>query len=194
MVLAPPQPGDFCCIPVGGVLGMGIEAGQFVAEKLQRQPARLLPYDHAEVYVGMPDLAGPHGYTYSAYPDNLRPLKSGKRALPCPPEQLPGSIWSSGIIEMTPAAREGVVNWCLAHPRVPYSWADYAAIGLHAAGMNTEALRTHIANLASMICSWYTDAAMWYGGNVHLFDDGRWPGYVTPGDLAGLLLTKAGRR
>jgi len=25
----------------------------------------------------------------------------------------------------------------------------------------------------------------------HLFDDNRWPGYVTPGDLAGMLQAKA---
>jgi hypothetical protein len=38
-----------------------------------------------------------------------------------------------------------------------------------------------------MICGWWTDAAYLYGGDVHLFDDGRWPGYVKPGDLAKLL-------
>ena len=127
-MLAVPQPGDFCCIPVAGGFGTAIEVGQFLAGD------RFQPYDHAEVYVGQPDAAGPHGYTYSAYPDNLTYPTGGKRALPCPPAQLPGAIWSSGIIALTAAQRAGITGWCQAHPAVPYSWADYGALGLaHAA-------------------------------------------------------------
>jgi hypothetical protein len=187
--LAPPQPGDFCCIPVPGGFGTAIETGQYLAEKLQGQPAHLRAYDHAEVYIGQPDRSGPgmHGYTYSAYPDNGTNGKTGRRPLPCPPEQLPGSIWSSGIIELAPVRRTGIVLWCEAHPSVPYSWPDYGAIALHALGLKTDRLRAYIVSTSSMICSQYTDAALNHGGGVHLFD-GRWEGFVTPGDLAGLLL------
>jgi hypothetical protein len=190
--LAPPQPGDFCCVPVAGLGGATIEAGEYLAERLQGQPAALRAYDHAQVYVGQPDRTGPgmHGYTYSAYPDNGKNGKTGLRPLPCPPEQLPGAIWSSGIIEMDPGQRAGIVAWCAAHPDVPYSWPDYGAIALHALHVPAPGLKAYIAGSSSMICSQYTDAAYNYGGGVHLFDDNRWPGYVTPADLAGLLLAR----
>ena len=77
VVLAPPQLGDFCCIPVTGGFGTAIEVGQFLAGD------RFQPYDHAEVYVGQPDKDGTNGYTYSAYPDNLTYSTGGKRPLPC---------------------------------------------------------------------------------------------------------------
>ena len=103
--LATPEPGDFCCIPVSGGFGTAIEAGQFLAELLQGQPAYLRAYDHAEVYVGQPDEAGPHGYTCSAYPDNgSADGRTGKRPLPCPPAQVPGSIWSFGSHRADPGA------------------------------------------------------------------------------------------
>ncbi len=189
--LATPEPGDFCCIPVSGGFGTGIEAGQFLAELLQGQPAYLRAYDHAEVYTGEPDEAGPHGYTYSAYPDNgSADGRTGKRPLPCPPAQVPGSIWSSGIIELTQAQRDAIIAWCEAHPDVAYSWPDYGAIAAHALHVPAPGLKAYISGTASMICSQYTDSAYADSG-VHLFDDKRWCGFVTPGDLAGLLMSKA---
>ena len=189
--LAVPQPGDFVCIPVAGGFGTAIEAGQYLAEKLQRQPAHLLAYDHAEIYVGQPDKAGPCGYTCSAYPDNgSADGRTGKRPLPCPPEKLPGSIWSSGTIPLTQSQRTAIVAWCEMRPSVSYSWPDYGAIAAHALHLPVPGLRDYIAGSASMICSQYSDSAYADTG-VHLFSDNRWPGYCTPGDLAGLLLAKA---
>lgn len=191
--LAEPRPGDFVCLPVSGGFGWGIEVGSYLAQRLEHVTnSRLQAYDHAEVFVGQADANGPHGYTYSAYPDALQPGKSGKRPLPCPSAQLPGSIWSSGIIKLTDSQRSGIIGWCAEHPRVGYSWPDYAAIGLHAAGVNANWLREYIVGTTSMICSYYTDRSYSEGGNVHLFDDGRWEGYVTPLDLALLLEVKAG--
>jgi hypothetical protein len=192
VVLAEPQPGDFCCIPVSGSLGLGIEVGSWLAARLEGGGSRgLKSYDHAEVYVGQADAHGPHGYTYSAYPDNGTRSKTGRRALPCPPAQLPGAIWSSGILPLTGEERAGIVSWCMDHPCVPYSWPDYGAIALHALGLNADWLREYIQSTASMVCSYYTDASYNHGGGVHLFTDGRWEGFVTPYDLADLLLAKA---
>jgi hypothetical protein len=189
--LAEPLPGDFCCIPVSGQLGTGIEAGEFLAETLEGvRGAKLQAYDHAEVYVGQADRGGPHGYTYSAYPDNGKPGKTGRRPLPCPPAQLPGSIWSSGIIRLTAAQRSGIIGWCAAHPCVSYSWPDYGAIALRALGIKAGWLRDYIEGSGSLICSQFVDSAYNRGGNVHLYADGRWEGFVTPGDLAVLLQSK----
>jgi hypothetical protein len=163
--------------------------GEYLAELLQRQPAALRAYDHAEVYAGQADEAGPYGYTYSAYPSNDSGGLTGKRALLCPPE-VPGAIWSSGIIKLT-TQRLGIVAWCELHPDVSYSWPDYGAIALHALHIPAPGLKTYIASSAHYICSQYTDSALRFGGGVHLFTDNRWPGFVTPADLASLLLTEA---
>lgn len=191
VVLAEPQPGDFCCLPVSGQFGLGIEVGEYLAESLEHvRGAKMQSYDHAEVYIGQPDAKGPFGYTYSAYPDNGSNGLTGKRPLPCPPAQLPGSIWSSGIILLTDRQRAGILAWCAAHPCVSYSWPDYGAIALRALGVKTGLLRGYIEGSGSLICSQYVDTAYNRGGGVHLFDDGRWEGYVTPGDLAVMLQSR----
>jgi hypothetical protein len=162
-------------VPVSGPVGLGITVGQWLGGD------RFQFYDHAEVYIGKADAAGPYGYTVSTYPAG-----NGKRALPCPAWELPGSLWSSGLIDLTGAQRTGIVSWAAAHQDTGYSFADYGALVLHAAHLNFPGLREFIKSTGHMICSQYVDAACRLNG-VQLFDDRRWEGYVKPGDLAGLL-------
>ena len=173
-MLETPRPGDFCCVPVSGRVGLLIEAGQWL------DGDRFQPYDHAEVYVGGADAAALYGYTVSTYPGG-----HGRQALPAPAAALPGALWSSGLIALTPAQRAGIVAWCDAHADVGYSWADYVALALHRFGISDPALRRYIADSSHLICSQYVDLS-YNRGLVKLFRDGRWPGYVTPLDLAKL--------
>lgn len=176
--MARPRPGDFCCVPVSGPVGFGITVGQWLdGDAFQF-------YDHTEVYVGKADAAGPYGYTVSTYPSG-----PGKRALPCPAWELPGSLWSSGLIDLTGTQRTGITAWAVQHQDVRYSFADYGALVLHAAHVNAGWLRRYIASTRHQICSQYVDTA-YAENNVHLFDDGRWPGYIKPGDLAKLLQSR----
>jgi hypothetical protein len=173
--MAVPQPGDFCCKPMAGAGGAGISIGQWL------DGGGLEFYDHAEVYVGGSDNKGPFGYTVSAYPNGI-----GRRALPCEPAKLPGSIWSSGLLVLTQAQREGVVAWSLAHQDIRYSFLDYGALALHRLGVKDPALQRYIRSTGHMQCAYYTDTA--YSVNdVHLFTDGRWEGYVAPWMLARAL-------
>jgi hypothetical protein len=174
-VLQAPEPGDFCCVPVHGGVGWAIEFLQWL------DGSRFQPYDHTEIYIGQPDESAPYGYTVSTYPRG-----HGKVALPCPASALPGALWSSGIISLTPAQRAGVVAWAVEHEGTGYSWLDYAALVAHRLRIPVPGLRGFIASTGHMICSQETDAD--YAANgVQLFTDKRWPGYVTPGDLADLL-------
>jgi hypothetical protein len=182
IVVATPRPGDFCCVPISGSVGLAVEFWQWV------DGDRFQPYDHTEVYVGQPDGAGPFGYTVSTYPDGR-----GRVALPCPASQLPGSLWSSGLVDLTPAQRDGIVAWALEHQNVGYSWADYAALVLHGLRIPAPGLREYIASTAHMICSQYVDACYSAVG-VRLFPDDRWAGYVKPGDLADLLESRLAAR
>jgi hypothetical protein len=173
-------PGDFCCIPMAPPAGPFVAIAEWVND-LGTKGDSPQDYGHAEVYAGLPDKAGPYGYTFSAYPN-----KMGKRALPCPPAQLPGSLWSSGLVTLTQAQRQAVVAWCVAHPAVTYSGWDYLELTAHRIGIDTSWLEARIADSSSYICSQYVDASYQAAGK-QLFNDGRWNGFVTPLDLALLL-------
>jgi hypothetical protein len=175
-----PRPGDFCCVPVSGPVGVGITVGQWL------DGDRFQFYDHAEIYVGKADAAGPFGYTVSTYPAG-----GGKRALPCAAWELPGSLWSSGLIDLTGAQRTGITAWAVQHQDVRYSFADYGALALHMMHVPAPGLREYIASTKHQICSQYVDTAYRLNG-VQLFGDGRWPGYVKPGDLARMLQARLG--
>lgn len=175
IVVARPRPGDFCCVPVSGPVGFGITLGQWL------DGDRFQFYDHTEIYVGKADAAGPYGYTVSTYPNG-----SGKRALPCNAWELPGSLWSSGLIDLTGTQRTGIVSWAMDHQDVRYSFLDYGALVLHGLHIPVPGLREFIASTAHMICAQYTVAGYSLGGGVDLVK-GEWPGYVKPGDLAQLL-------
>src|SRR5258708_29450415 len=64
---------------------------------------------------------------------------------------------------------------------VGYSWADYMAIAAHRLHIPSPGLRDFIADSTHQICSQLIDTCYADAG-VHLFADGRWPGYVTPAD------------
>jgi hypothetical protein len=171
------QPGDFCVIPMGGRNGMLVDWALWVQQLVEQRHARkhgvVLPqkYGHAEIWLG-------DGLTASAYPS-----RNGIRTLGYPPEQLQDALWSSGLIDLTPEQRQGIVAWCYDHAHVQYASLDYVALTAHTLGMNTARLQRFIEQQDSEICSQYVDSAYEANG-AHLFADGRWPGFVTPLDLA----------
>lgn len=68
----------------------------------------------------------------------------------------------------------------------PYSFLDYAAIALHRLRIPAPGLRAFIASGKHAMCSALADRIAALGG-WHLYDDGRWEGYVTPEDLWQLI-------
>lgn len=170
-----PRPGDFALVSVHGRVGVLISFGEWL------DGDGFSHFDHAEVYVGQPDDAGPYGYTVSAYPDG-----DGRKPLPCPAADLPGALWSTGIIALTQDDRDAIVAWCLANEHVRYGWLDYLALAAHRLRLPVPGLRRYIGRSGRMICSQLTDYAYGQAG-VYLFTDGRWPGFCTPADLARCL-------
>lgn len=78
--------------------------------------------------------------------------------------------------------RDTVVYEALNLEGTPYSFADYlalAAIHLH---LPSKALRRYVEDSGHLICSALVDRAFREAG-IHLYDDGRYPGDVTPADL-----------
>lgn len=65
----------------------------------------------------------------------------------------------------------------------PYSFADYLALFLERIGLSFGLTKRYVKNTGHMICSQFCDEVYRRAG-IHLFDDGRLPQDVTPGDLA----------
>lgn len=76
---------------------------------------------------------------------------------------------------------------------MPYSVADYFALAAHRLHIPAPHLKRYVRSSGHMICSQLADAAAAEGG-WHLFEDGRWPGDVTPGDLYRLYQAQRAHR
>lgn len=72
-----------------------------------------------------------------------------------------------------------------ADKKIPYSWADYAAIGGRRFHIPGSLLKNYVKSSGHMMCSQLVDYCAAESG-WHLFDDGRWEGYVPPCDLTKL--------
>lgn len=162
-------PGDFCCVSGGGDMGKLIVLGQRLCGN-----EAFAEYGHAFIYIG-------DNMIVEAAPDGAR------KALLRHDYRL--QTWSSGIIRLTDGERAAIVASAAMLIGRGYSWLDYWAIGMHRRHIPAPGLKAYIASTKRLICSELVDQAYLDAG-VHLFDDGRWSGYVVPADLAGLLLTR----
>lgn len=163
MIRSIPEPGDIGLTSIDGPVGWGIRLGQWLNGDGFGQ------YEHAFVVVSDTELveAQPGGA-------RIRPLSDYPNALFVSPTR------------MTVAQRDAVCAAARSYLGTPYSFADYAALAAHRFHLPLPGLRSYVASTGHLICSQLVDEAYLAGG-VHLFADGRWPGYVTPADLYELL-------
>jgi len=190
---------DFAAVPVRGAAGAGIALGEWMngsqgwtsyrhvlgyAGWYEKPPGAWDP--RYVSFTGAGDSAivtGTGHYVFEAQPGGAR-----FRLLPGRPEEIPGSLWSTGKVKVTPAERAAMSPRLIALQGTPYSAADYLALAAHRLRLHPldNALKDYVKNSAHMICSQLWDYIYAQAGN-HLFADGRWPGYVTPWDIAQLL-------
>lgn len=162
-----PQPGDIGLTRIEGDIGRLIRIGQYL------NGDGYADYEHAFVYVGNGQIveAEPGGALLSPLTEyDGRPVAW----LRCPPGRGPA---------VADAAR-GLVG-------VPYSVLDYLALAAHRFHIPAPGLRRRIQSSDHLICSQLADRAANLGG-WHLFQDGRWDGYVDPAALYRLYLRQAG--
>jgi cell wall-associated NlpC family hydrolase len=125
--------------------------------------------NHAGLYVGA-------GLVVEAQP-------SGATVAPMPDH----AVWSD--LPLTDLEREAIVRESRRLLGTPYSWIDVVCIGLaktfgvHVPGP----VRRRLARRDELMCSQLVDTAYLNAG-IHLYDDGRWPGDVSPSDLLDLIL------
>jgi hypothetical protein len=158
-----PNLGDIGLVDIRGRVGAAIRLGQWLIGDGWSD------YQHAFVYTGL-------GMVVEAMPEGARHARLN---------QYDGR--SIAWLRCPPMLGQEVASAALGFIGVPYSFADYAAIALHRLRIPAPHLRTYIETSKRMICSQLCDRAAEIGG-WHLYDDGRWHGYVTPGALYRLHL------
>jgi len=90
--------------------------------------------------------------------------------------------WCEGIYGLLSATARDVEMAAAGLRGVPYSWLDYGALAAHRLHVPVPGLRGFIAASGHEICSQLADE-LYLRLGAHIFEDGRWPGYVTPGAL-----------
>lgn len=166
-----PQPGDFGLVKMGGTGGKWIRIGQFAAGVLAGDGTEDEDYQHAFVYVGGGDII-------EAEPGGAKRTQI----------HYSNVLWSTGIIPLNFGQRMLIVKAAEKYVGTPYSAADYfaiAALRLHA-GVLVPGLKDYVKSSGHMECAQLVDQC-YQDALVHLFKDGRFPGYVMPSSLAGLL-------
>lgn len=161
-----PKPGDLGLTQISGWGGRAIRAGQWLLGD------GYADYEHAFVVTANDPLGDTGPMIVEAMPGGAHEVRNWHdlartRWLICPDEYRAG---------VAATARRQ------AERKVPYSDLDYAALALHRFHIPAPGLRTYIESSGHQICSQLADYCAAKGG-WHLFDDGRWPGYVTPGAL-----------
>lgn len=159
-----PRPGDFALTRISGFTGRAIAAGQWMIGDGS-------PAQHAMVYVG-------DGQVVQAMP-------SGAELIDLEDANDP-VVWSTWRIPLTADQRAMISAHAVGLVGTPYSFLDYASIGLAHFRVRPAWVREYVANSGHMICSQLVDEVYLRAG-VHLFNDGRIPGDVTPGDLWRLI-------
>lgn len=153
-----PQQGDIGLVRIHGAVGAGIRFAQWL------NGDGFADFEHAFVYVG-------GGQLVEAEPGGARLAALAEYAS----ERV---VWLRAPLSCGPAVAEAARQLT----GVPYSFLDYEAIALHHFHIWAPGLKRYIGSTGHMICSQLADEAARRGG-WKIFDDGRWPGYVTPGDL-----------
>lgn len=92
-------------------------------------------------------------------------------------------------LPLTDVQRSQVLPVAGRYEGVPYSFLGYLYLGLWRLGIRPEWLRYRVQSTGHQICSQLCDQILSDVG-FHLFDDGRLPQDVTPGDLFSLLARK----
>jgi cell wall-associated NlpC family hydrolase len=158
------QIGDFGVSHMGGQAGKLIRFGQWL------NGSGFSDYEHAFIYVG-------NGKVIEAEPAGARLATFN----------YGGVLWSSDKVKIdSPLRRLAIVTLAHSYAGTPYSWADYFALATHRLHIPAPGLKSYVSTSGHMICSQLVDRCYQDAG-IQLFDDGRWNGYVTPGDLAQLL-------
>lgn len=150
-------PGDVGFSTIGGAVGIIPNIGQAILNDGCR-------YSHTYIHIG-------GGMVLEAMPGGARIVPGAHRQGPW--FRLPLSNEQMLKIQHNGETLKGV----------PYSYMNYPALAWHEyEWIGHNLLRSYVSNSKRMICSQLVDYLL-CTVDYHVFNDGRWPQDVTPGDL-----------
>jgi len=158
-------PGDIGLYQIPGIGGFLIGLGQLLLNDGSRYTHAFIVADDFRAIAAQPSGAR-YGYLEQCYP---------------------GAVYSTGKLPLTDEQRALIVAEAKKLLGTPYSWLDYAAISLHRFHIRPRFIERYIQDSGHMICSQLVDEVYCRAG-IHLFNDGRLPQDVTPGDIANVLI------
>ena len=165
MTLTSHTVGDFGLVAMSGGIGLLVRIAQWLNGN------GFINYQHAFLYVG-------EGRVIQAKPGG---------AVMSSVDTFTHVYWSTGTITLTQTQRALVAATAQKYVGTPYSFLDYLALAAHRLHLpGSRLLKHHVASSKRMICSQLVDQIHFDIGS-HLFNDGRWPGYVDPLDLWHLI-------
>jgi hypothetical protein len=160
----PPLPGDFGLVSISGIGGLLVRIGQWLlGDGWSDFHHAFLVLDNGEILEAEP---------------------GGARIVPLSNYDGTNAVYSDW--DLTDAQRADLV--AAARPLVgtPYSWLDYLSLALVRFRIRPEWLKRYVADTGHLICSQLCDLVYLRAG-LHMFQDGRDPMDVTPGDLTRVL-------
>jgi uncharacterized protein YycO len=178
-----PLPGSFGLSVIDGKAGGLVAAGQALTGDGSRYTHAFLVLDKGEIIEAMPSGAriipladridDDGGVVFSDKPVQDWLALIEKRY---PDVQH----WTQHSLEET--VRGNVVEYARSLVGTPYNFLDYVYLSLAHFKIRANWLRKRIQNQGHLICSQLVDE-VYRANSIHLFNDGRLPMDVTPGDL-----------
>jgi hypothetical protein len=158
-----PMPGDFLLTDIDGWVGKGVAVGQFILGDSS-------PFEHAALVISPTEVveAMPGGAIISPISKYLGPERTHRALFVRPPLQP----WQQVLAGNEGRQLEGT----------PYSFLDYLSIALAHLRIRPQFIVDRVATSKHLICSQLVDYVL-RQVDFQLFDDGRFHGDVTPGDL-----------
>jgi hypothetical protein len=174
-------PGDIMFGPIGGGVGVLVGLGQLMLGDVSRK-------DWKVRHVGVIVQASANAVSLvQAMPSGAEEVDLGRER------------WTEDYVYVRPRYRsdrwhngDSVAMAARDYVGTPYSFLDYAALaGLHF-GIKNGLVRRRVTRSKHMICSQLADQAMTDAGH-HVFEDGRLPQDVTPGELYTAMMQQPGQ-
>lgn len=185
-----PKPGDFGLSVISGKVGKWVGWAQDIVERQQcHYTHAFLVIDNDEVVEAEPGRHGAIISPLSKYerPDVLICRYPVKKAVRTYGLELFAAGMAPGkcrqlVTEYEEALREHLADFGRSLRGTKYGYLDYLSLGLERFNVKIPFVEDRVRRQDRLICSQLVDFVYQMAG-IHLFDDGRLPQDVTPGDL-----------
>lgn len=170
-----PIPGDIVLTQIGGWVGKLVWLLQAINRDLSRWTHVMVMLDNDEVFEAQPGGAV------------ITPFKEyhNRRVAVVRHYQRHGKLAKLAPDPLTPERRLLVVDIARGYVGTGYGWGTYVYLALYRFGIRPLWIKRRVQDDDRLICSQAADLIYGRAG-VLLFDDGRMPYDVTPGDLGTL--------